>query len=375
MITRSFAMFLVSALPALAGKTAPGFASVEAYGMKGTTGGGDAAVVTVRTAEELQQAVERLDVKDKRQRDTTPRVIRLAGDIDLAPLANEKPGHEIKQVGVVKPRSNTTLEGPPGGACLKGGIVELKGVSNVILRNVKFEGPWEFDPTGEYDQMGWDCVRVTNSGQTRSHHIWVDHCDFGRVYDGQLDIVHGSDLVTISWCHFHGAPDAPQKKGLLFGSSSSEKAVANDRGRINVTIDHCWFQDIKSRSPRLRAGNVHVANSLVEHADSGTISVTGGATRVEHSVYRDCKVATTWSHADDSVAKGRAGRMILEGNLRLPEGTKPGHEWDFTNSPGAFAFNAPEWSGWNDLTKPPYTLPLEKVEAVEELVRKGAGVK
>src|SRR6185436_9035775 len=46
-----------------------------------------------------------------------------------------------------------------------------------------------------YDLQGWDFIALTNAARN----VWVDHCDLGKAYDGQLDIVRGSDLVTVSW--------------------------------------------------------------------------------------------------------------------------------------------------------------------------------
>src|SRR2546422_6074727 len=72
-----------------------GFATINGYGLNGTIGGGNAPVITVRTAAELQAAVERSELK-KNLRDNTPRVIRIAADIDLGDLGNERPGNELK---------------------------------------------------------------------------------------------------------------------------------------------------------------------------------------------------------------------------------------------------------------------------------------
>lgn len=348
-----------------------GFASLEAYGQKGTTGGGEMAPVIVHNAVELQREAERLDLKDKSARDQSPRVIRLAGDLDLGDLANEKPGRELLKVGSIQPRPHTTIEGPPGGATLRHGIIDIKGTHDVIIRNLRFRDLWEYDPSGEYDQMGWDYIRITNSGKTPSHHVWVDHCDFGIVYDGQLDIVHGSDLVTISWCRFGGEAGHPQKKGLLFGHSSSANAVSADRGFLNVTIEHCWFHDLGSRCPRLRTGNVHFLNNLVENVDSATISVTGGATWVDHCVYRNCKVATTWSHADDSLEKNRAGRIHVTGSLRQP--AEKGSPTDFIDTPGDFAFNKSPTLIWSDLRQPPYASTPDAVEGLDQTLRTRTG--
>ena len=39
-----------------------------------------------------------------------------------------------------------------------------------------------------------------------AQHVWFDHCDVSDGTDGNLDIVNGSDYVTISWTKFHYTP-------------------------------------------------------------------------------------------------------------------------------------------------------------------------
>ena len=119
------------------------------HGMNGTTGGGDAAATTVKTLQEFQSAVERLDIKDKKLRDNSPRVVLVAADIDLGELANEKPGTQIKSVGKVRVYSNTTIYSTGEGATIRWGVLDVKGAQNVIIRNLRFRDLWE-DPTGTY---------------------------------------------------------------------------------------------------------------------------------------------------------------------------------------------------------------------------------
>jgi pectate lyase len=343
-----------------------GFASI----CRETTGGGEWEAIVVRDAREFQRVVERLDLADKKARDQTPRVIRLTGDLDLSGLANNKPGKVLKQTGIVYPKSHTTIEGPPGGATLRGGTIELKGAENVIIRNLRFRDLWEPDPSGQYDRLGWDYVRISSAGKKPSENVWIDHCDFGRVYDGQLDVVHGSDRVTISHCIFQGEGER-HKKGMLIGHSSSENAKRWDIGRLNVTIHHCWFRNLESRCPRLRTGNVHFFNNLLEDVRNATVSVSGGATLVENCVYRECGLLSAYSYAGDSLEKGRGGSIRITGSLDLRK--KPDPEKSFRNHPEVFRFNAPAEFEWNDLTKIPYPYPLLPVDQVEEVVRLKAG--
>jgi pectate lyase len=108
-----------------------------------------------------------------------------------------------------------------------------------------------------------------------------------------VDITHGSDLVTISWCRFAGDARGPKKKVSLIGHSSSANAAVTDRGRLNVTLHHNWFVNIDDRAPRARFGNIHAYKNLIEGAQNATISVMGAVTLVERCVYRDARIATT----------------------------------------------------------------------------------
>ena len=67
-----------------------------------------------------------------------------------------------------------------------------------------------------------------------------------QFHDGLLDIIRGSDLVTVSYNHFKN-----HDKGLLIGNSDSR---ADDEGKLRVTMHHNWFEDVKERSPRVRYG-------------------------------------------------------------------------------------------------------------------------
>lgn len=361
-----------------------GFASVPGNGMERTTGGGNAAPTPVRTATEFRDAVERLDIKDKKLRDNTPRVVLVAADIDLGVLANEKPGKVLQSVGLVRVRSHTTIYATGEGKTIRRGVINVNGARNVILRNLRFRDLWEEDPSGSYDSLGWDYVRITNSGKTKSHHVWVDHCDFGKVYDGALDITHGSDLVTVSWCRFAGDERGPQKKCMLIGHSSSDTAAATDRGRLNVTLHHNWFQNIGDRAPRARFGNIHVFNNFVEGAENATMSVAGAVTLVENSVYRDTRIATSFSHDKDSVSHGKGGTIaIVDSRNDAPRPAKkpetPEKRFEIENNFRSsvprekLRFNPPADFAWNDRAALPYRYTPDPVDQVPALVARYAG--
>ena len=381
-----------------------GFVTVPAYDVDHLTGGDKGQGVEVRTAQEFRNACERTDIGKKADQHNAPRVIRVMADIDLGDLANEPGGETIKNVGKVEVRSHTTILGAGEGATIRRGIIDVHGAGDVIIRNLKFRDLWEADPTDKYDRYGWDYIRITNSGKTTSHHVWVDHCDFGKCYDGQIDITHGSDLITVSWCHFSGDERGPQKKSMLIGHSSSPTATALDRGKLNVTLHHNWWQNIADRSPRARCGNIHAFNNFVDGAENATISVSAAVTLVENCVYRDTRVATTFSHAKDSIANKLGGticivdsrnenpRVVNSGDDDQSESEEtavdpkpgarkdkdPNRAFELANNfksnveRAALQFNAPTSWKWPDLNKLPYEYHLDPVDGVAALVSKSA---
>lgn len=82
---------------------------------------------------------------------------------------------------------------------------------------------WQWEDTsnpkqvkiGDYDTFGWAYFKIGFSDN-----IWIDHCSFGKSFDGQIDVANpyyeslgtassapynadGTSDVHISWCDFH----------------------------------------------------------------------------------------------------------------------------------------------------------------------------
>ncbi|GAA2989746.1 pectate lyase [Streptomyces fulvorobeus] len=169
--------------------------------------------------------------------------------------------------------ADTTIVGVGKGAGIRGASLQIKGVRNVILRNLTIEAPLDcfpaWDPTdgatGAWNSE-YDAVVVYGS-----QHVWVDHNTltdgrypdstlpsyFGEIYqqhDGLLDIVRGADLVTASWNVL-----TDHDKTLMIGNSDS--AGADDRGKLRVTLHHNHFDGVVERAPRVRFGKVDAYNN------------------------------------------------------------------------------------------------------------------
>ncbi|MFB9389116.1 polysaccharide lyase family 1 protein [Streptomyces coeruleoprunus] len=250
--------------------------------------------------------------------------------------------------------ANTTIVGVGPDAGITGGSLQIRGVDNVIVRNLTLESPLDcfpqWDPTdgatgawnSEYDAM-------VVYGST---HVWVDHNTFtdgrypdsslprhyGEIYqqhDGELDIVRGADLVTASWNVF-----ADHDKTLMIGNSDS--AGATDRGRLRVTLHHNVFKNVVERAPRVRFGKVDAYNNhyvvpaqgyaysfgigaesqLVAEKNAFTLPAGVGAGRI----------LKKWKEAPVTVAgnyvNGRCVDLLAVHNAEVPgEVLQPGAGW------------------------------------------------
>ena len=197
--------------------------------------------------------------------------------------ARKRSADRQQAVVVLQVGSNTSLIGVGKTALIKNGSLMLKNAENVILRNLVLEDAYDYFPQWDPKDNAngeWNS-EYDNLTLYSSRRIWVDRCTFSdgarpdhlnrmllgrpmQFHDGLLDIVRGSDLVTVSNSHFRN-----HDKGMLIGNSDGR---TDDAGKLRVTLHHNWFENIKERSPRVRYGRVHVYNNLYSataHADYG----------------------------------------------------------------------------------------------------------
>jgi len=195
----------------------------------GTTGGAGGKTVVVKTYEELTSALGT----------TLPVVIQVQGKIvgDLSILREKG--------------SNKTIEGAGPGAELDGFVI-IREVKNLILRNLILR---QVDPASG----SLDVVEIT-----MSTNVWIDHCDISDLRtttDGMLDIVRGSDFVTVSWTKL-SYPNTASDHRLAMLIGNKDDNGAEDSLKLRVTLHHNWYGDnIQERMPRIRFGKIHVFNN------------------------------------------------------------------------------------------------------------------
>ncbi|MEU2299161.1 pectate lyase [Streptomyces antibioticus] len=276
-------------------------------------------------------------------------------DTDLTAEPDDSPeglrrASAAAQDGAIKAEipANTTIVGVGRGAGFKGVSLQIKGVDNVIVRNLTLESPVDcfpqWDPTdGATGNWNSEYDTAVVYGST---HVWLDHNTFtdgshpdsaaptyfGMLYqqhDGQLDIVRGANHVTASWNVF-----TEHDKTILIGNSDSESTAVGDRGRLKATFHHNLFSGLVERAPRVRFGQVDSYNNhFVAHDDYSYSFGIGKESRLvaEHNAFTlppgvsAAKVLKRWSVAPVTAAhnlvNGRITDLIAVHNAEIPAET------------------------------------------------------
>jgi pectate lyase len=241
-----------------------GFATLNG----GTTGGEGGATVTVTNRTAFRDAVNLAG----------PRIVQIDGAIDIG-------------ISIFRDKTNKTIIGLGTNAMLYGNL-QFQNCTNMVIRNLNL-----LYPAG-------DAMTV----QDFSEQIWIDHCSFGESGDGQLDITHGCNLITVSWCTFSYTNAANTHRfSSLVGHDDSNGA--EDEGRFQITYHHNWWGSLcRERMPRVRYGTVHVFNNYYSAAGNNycKLSAIDAELFIENNFYQDI---------DEPWRKETTGKINALGNL------------------------------------------------------------
>ncbi len=303
-----------------------GWASVMDNGAS-TTGGDGGTMVEVSDLSALQNAVKGTDKT----------VIELHGTIS----------------GSVTIGSNKTLIGCDG-ATLQGHI-SLNKSANVIIRNLTVVGYNCTDHPSDCS-AGDDAITV----QGAAHHLWFDHDDISDGSDGNLDLTHAVDYVTISYTKFHysgrrtdpaGASGGHQFSNLIGHSDSN---ASEDTGHLRITFHHDWWADnVVERMPRVRFGQVHLFDNLYTSQGNDYCIGVGVSANIlaENNVFIGVKTPiNTTSYSDGNSAIKFVGNVYTGTSGTTPVDLRAG-----------------------SVFTPPYTYTLDATTGLQAAIQAQAG--
>jgi pectate lyase len=391
-------------------------ASASNHEKVAVTGGRNAVANRVYTVFNGQQLVSAL-----KEAGLEPKIIRVVGHVDLRMSENNTVFKEYtsysdqKFGGSINLPSNTTLVGindakgnparitgttvligaelaqTAGGdpeadfkawiAAGKDGDLYPTWTRNIIVRNLKIDTPWDVNPEDDANAYA-DGMTIS-----RSQNIWIDHVSLSdgdtpdslatdTRHDGNLDIVRGSDYVTISNCFFgdHG-------KNSLVGNGDSGRAWS-DQDRLHVTFTGLWWYGIASRHPLVRFGQLHTFNNLMQgatvtatygHKFEGGLDVRYQSDVISENNYH-LFTGLKLKEVCGKVAGGKDGKGFRgAGNVFISDKTDDGKAW----SGGAVSIDTalsacaelPAAGAWT----PPYVYSLKDAAAARTAIEAGTG--
>lgn len=294
-----------------------GWASVSGDGVPTTTGGAAGRVVTAATADELTQFAASSEAL----------VIQLEGDYSI-------PSLDVSSNKTLIGIGPTTIH---GGVRIRGTADEA--VSNVIVKGIRFDGA--------SSGADGDAMHIYYA-----HHVWIDHCEFFDAPDGNLDIVHASNWVTVSWSKFSYTANAPapdHRFSNLIGHSDDN--ATEDTDRLKVTFHHDWWASgVVERMPRVRFGEVHVFNCYYSAAGNNYAIGAGFESRlvIENNAFDGVNDPHIFYSGETTA------QIVARDNAYL-------------NTTGE------QQSGQGSAFTPPYDYALDVADDVPAMVMQGAG--
>ncbi|MFC4323600.1 hypothetical protein [Litchfieldia salsa] len=159
-----------------------------------------------------------------------------------------------------------------------------RSVNDIVIRNLKFDGMWQWDDTGKHKEVGWSFLKVNGA-----NNVWIDHSSFPIASDGLIDTENGGSNITISWSDF-GLP-------------------ANE----NPSEDSDIYQSIQYMEERYASGELNSESVYYNMRNAGATKEQIMAYAAYHS-----KVHLTGSGDKDYVNYvSSSGNEIKDGNQRI----------------------------------------------------------
>ncbi|BBN19380.1 pectate lyase [Marchantia polymorpha subsp. ruderalis] len=211
-----------------------------------------------------------------------------------------------------------TIDGRGANVHITQGCITIQKVEHVIIHGIhihdcKPTGPaevrssrWHVGKRGKTDGDGIGVNAATN--------IWIDHNSLSSCTDGLLDVIHGSDQVSITNNYFSN-----HDKVMLLGAHDNDW---EDKS-MQVTVAFNYFgPGLIQRMPRCRLGTFHVFNNYYKSWDMYAIGGSAAPTissESNHFEAGDKKCVT--KHIDNDGGNWRSvGDLFINGAWFEPAG-------------------------------------------------------
>lgn len=117
-----------------------------------------------------------------------------------------------------------------------------EGCSDIVIRNLRFGGMWEWDDwmknsyggNGGHKRTGWSTFKINGADR-----VWLDHCDFGIAFDGCLDISgtqpgQGCEGISVTWCTF--GKESMEQGSMLYNTMEYLESIYQE-SKVNPNVN------------------------------------------------------------------------------------------------------------------------------------------
>ncbi len=239
-----------------------------------------------------------------------------AGVAVINPLLSKAGGVSKIQI---KKTDGLTIFSRYGATLYRTGFDIQDSSNDIVLRNIKMDGSWQWDNNEGKLQKESGITYVKVNGDN----IWIDHCEFTIAPDGCIDMESDAHGVTYSWCKFGMDPDEAVENETIYesimyledlyqtdlaaikaGTQTDYKNVDVNKGaryrkmreagatpeeimqytayhskvhlcgagdkdtktnpQLRLSLGYNWYQSIGQRVPMIRQGTGHMYNCYID---------------------------------------------------------------------------------------------------------------
>ena len=201
--------------------------------------------------------------------------------------------------------------------------------NNVVFRNLEFDEMWQWEdaPTkdsgkiGDYDWYGWAYFKVAYCG-----YIWIDHCTFGKSYDGQIDYSNtnytanktvaafapygadGGNGLHISWCNFSAGSDDPDGYIYKMMSAIEEEYQEYKAGTVTEP-NYLYYNALRDAGASF---NDILYGLAIPQKKAFLCGDSGGENAYEYNLTLKISFAhCTFKNIEDRIPKLRGGNAVM----------------------------------------------------------------
>ena len=207
---------------------------------------------------------------------------------------------------------------------------KLTSDTNVVFRNLQFDEMWQWEDApdatiksiGDYDWYGWAYFKISFCG-----YIWIDHCAFGKSFDGQIDYSNpdytanagvafrapygadGGNGLHISWCNFNAGSD--DQNGYIYKMMSAiEEDYQAYKADGTATPHYLYYNALRDAG----ASFEDILYGLAIPQKKGFLCGDTGDNDKDYQYNLNLKISfayCTFKNLEDRVPKLRGGNAVM----------------------------------------------------------------